>query len=208
MNNVVFGDIFPDEMYGAIMNYARITPPAPKTNYIEIPGTDSSIDLTEATGTVAYSDGEILFKFTLFDYEKMEQFKNDVHGRRFDIMLDREPDFVYNGRVMFNSAQMVKSFYEMEMTARINPFKYEKKDTVHVENVAGKKEIFLRNTRRPAMPKITVTGDVAVTYGKKRFSFNPGTYQLAELTLYEGLNRMTVEGNGKIEFVYRKGMLA
>ena len=70
MDSVKFGDKIAFEDYGAIMNYARISPASVKENYVDIAGGDSSIDLTEAVGGVVYDDGEIEFKFTLKDSEK------------------------------------------------------------------------------------------------------------------------------------------
>ena len=75
-----FGSRRSKEDYGAIMNYARITPPAVKENYVDIAGGNSSIDLTEAVGGVAFEDGDIDFKFTLFNEDSKERMKNDLHG--------------------------------------------------------------------------------------------------------------------------------
>ena len=58
MLGAVFGDRRSVD-YGAVMNYARITPPAVKENYVDIAGGDSDIDLTEAVGGVAFGDGRI-----------------------------------------------------------------------------------------------------------------------------------------------------
>ena len=56
MKGAVFGDKRTED-YGAIMNYARITPPAVKENYVDIPGGDSSLDLTETVGTLFIMTG-------------------------------------------------------------------------------------------------------------------------------------------------------
>ena len=54
MYGAVFGDRYSREDYGAVMNYARVTPPAVKEVYVDIDGGDSAIDLTEAVGGCGY----------------------------------------------------------------------------------------------------------------------------------------------------------
>ena len=98
MQGAFFNDRYSND-YGSIMNYARITPAAVKENYVDIAGGDSDIDLTEAVGGVVFEDGQIDFKFTFFDSQSKDRMKNDLHGRRMKIILEREPEFYYEGRV-------------------------------------------------------------------------------------------------------------
>ena len=43
MHGAAFGEKRSGD-YGAVMNYARVTPPAVKENYVDIAGGDSAID--------------------------------------------------------------------------------------------------------------------------------------------------------------------
>ena len=126
MYGAAFGDKRSKDDYGAVMNYARITPPSVKENYVDIAGGNSSIDLTEAVGGVVFEDGEIDFKFTLFDPDKKEQMKNDLHGNRMKIVLDREPEFYYEGRVSVTSEKQTGNIYELCMKAKVKPYKMKK----------------------------------------------------------------------------------
>ena len=56
LEGAIFGNRYSRDDYGAVMNYARITPPAVKENYVDIAGGDSSIDLTEAVGGLVYGE--------------------------------------------------------------------------------------------------------------------------------------------------------
>lgn len=207
MLGVSFGDRHSKE-YEAIMNYARVTPPAIKENYIDIPGGDSSLDLTEAVGGITYGDGTIEFLFTLFDFKKAEKMKNDLHGRRFQIILDREPDFYFMGRLTCTRQESVGNLWELAFSARVEPYKYEKLETLHTEQITGiPKVIQLLNGRKAVMPVMTVKGEINLTYEGTRFTMSSGVYQTAEIMLYEGLNRITLSGEGNIQFRYRKGML-
>lgn len=207
MHGAIFGDKRTKEDYGAIMNYARITPPSVKDNYVDIAGGNSSIDLTEAVGGVVFEDGKISFKFTLFNVESKEKMKNDLHGKRFKIFLEREPEFFFEGRVSVTSETQSGNIYELCMDAKVKPYKIENQITIHDEEVKAVKEIIIFNERMPTMPVITVRGNINVTFENISFSLKTGIYEIPEITFHEGINRLKVSGNGNIRLEYRKGQL-
>lgn len=207
MCGAIFGNKRTKEDYKAIMNYARIIPPSVKENYVDIVGGNSSIDLTEAVGGVIFEDGGIDFKFTLFDAENKEQMKNDLHGKRMSIILEREQEFYYEGRVSVTSEKQVGNMYELCMNARVSPYKMERQLTVHEEDVKETKEVIIFNERMPAMPNITVRGCINVSYESVGFELKTGVYKLPEITFQDGMNRLKMSGNGNIRLEYRKGRL-
>lgn len=209
MDGVRFGERLSYEDYEAIMNYARIIPPSVKENYVDIAGGDSSIDLTEAVGGVVYEDGEIEFKFTLKDRIQKDRMKNDLHGRRMQIVLEREPDFYYEGRVKCTKEEWKKGLYELYFKAKVKPFKCETREFIHTETIKSNrdKKIYIENTRMPVMPRITVTGTLYVTYEGIKYNFTDGVYQFPEFTFYNGRNSVIVHGNGTIKFEFRRGQL-
>lgn len=206
LEGAVFGNRYSWDDYGAVMNYARITPPAVKENYVDIAGGNSSIDLTEAVGGLVYGDGSMEFKFTLFSAEKKDRMKNDLHGRRMEIILEREREFFYDGRVSCTKEERAGPLYELYFTARVRPYKYERTETIHVETVSEtKKEILLSNDVLPVMPRILVDGNVLLTFEGDTYRLGRGEYQVPEITLQEGLNRLCLSGAGKVRFIYRRG---
>lgn len=208
MYGVIFGEKHSWHDYQAIMNYARITPPAIKENYVDIAGGNSAIDLTEAVGGVVFNDGNIEFKFTLFSEEQKNRMKSQLHGRKVDIILEKEPEYYYDGRLSFDKEELNGTVYELYMNAKVKPYKMERNLSVHVEKVTKEeKDILLFNDRCPAMPVITVEGTVKLKYGQFIFTLADGAYRIAEVTLYDGMNRLTVSGNGSIKLEYRKGMV-
>lgn len=207
MQGAFFNDKYSND-YGSIMNYARVAPAAVKENYVDIAGGDSDIDLTEAVGGVVFEDGQIDFKFTFFDKQAKEQMKNDLHGRRMKITLEREPEFYYEGRVKCTQDGQNKNLYELCLVAKVKPYKCEKRETVYVETVSNRqKEIILSNSRMPVMPRITVVGKMNLTYENIRYNMQTGVYQVPEITLYEGYNHFNLSGTGTVKFEYRKGQL-
>lgn len=208
MKGVIFGSKRSKEDYKAIMNYARITPPKAKTNYVDIAGGDSSLDLSEAVGGVRFNDGKINFKFTFLDEEAREEMKNEIHGKRMNIFLEKEPYFYYDGRINCNKEERNKALFILYVEAQVKPYKFEENTTIHEEILSGnEKKIIIPNSRMPVMPKITVTGNVFLEYDGYGYPLKTGTYEITEVTFYEGFNHLKVSGNGTIKFEYRKGRI-
>lgn len=207
MKGVVFGDKHSVEDYKAIMNYARITTPTVKENYVDVPGGNSSLDLTEAVSGVTFNDGQISFKFTFLDEDDRSRMKNDLHGRRVKIILEREPEYYYDGRILCRDGDYAGKIFELYVDARVSPYKQEQQMTVHMEEVISEKEIILFNDRMPAMPSITVKGNISITFNQYRVQLIDGTYVIPEITLLDGINRLHVGGKGNLKLQYRKGKI-
>ncbi len=208
MKGAIFGDKHSIKDYGSIMNYARITTPAVKENYVDIPGGNSSLDLTEAVSGVTFSDGQIAFKFTFFHEDGRSRMKNDLHGKRMKIILEREPEYCYEGRLFCREGEYAGNIFELYIDARIAPYKQERQLTIHREEIETAKEIILLNDRMPSMLSVIVKGNIGISYNGFSFRFTDGTYEVPEITLLEGINRLHVSGKGSLEVRYRKGRIA
>lgn len=154
-----------------------------------------------------FDDGKIEFKFTLFSEADKNQMKNDLHGKRLKIILEKEPDYYYDGRLAFTKEEQLGNLYESYIEAKVKPYKLEERKTLHKEAINGAKELILFNTRMPAMPQITVIGSLQLKYEGNVYSLKSGVYEIPEITFYEGINRLNVSGKGSIELEYRKGMI-
>lgn len=207
MQGAIFGNKHSVEDYESIMNYARITTPTVKENYVDVPGGNSSLDLTEAVSGVTFNDGQISFKFTFFDEEKRSMMKNDLHGKRLKIILEREPEYYYDGRLLCRDGDYTGKIFELYIDARVAPYKQERQMTVHTENITSAKEIILFNDRMPTMPAITVEGSIKVTYSNCSYLLVDGTYTIPEVTLLDGINILHVDGKGRLKLQYRKGKI-
>lgn len=80
-----------------------LNPPEPKTYYVDIPGSDGKIDLTETLlGRTAFSNRLQEFTFYIFDVENAPVVKDEItrflHGKAFDYQLTFDPGYIYNGR--------------------------------------------------------------------------------------------------------------
>lgn len=109
--------------------------PSTKPNFMEIPGTSGTIDLSELlTGYPTYSNrsGELLFH-VLNDYsanetwvDRQADIMNYVHGKRIRISLEDDPDYFYEGRVEVGSwtSNNDGTWSDISFNYSLDPYRY------------------------------------------------------------------------------------
>lgn len=114
-----------------------INPPKPKTKYVDIPGGDGQIDLTDAlAGRPAYSNREGSVEFLVMNnyapegpsdynwvnaYSSVMQF---LHGKRVRAVLEDDPDYYYEGRVAVDSWNTNKDWSTISISYSFDPYRY------------------------------------------------------------------------------------
>ncbi len=68
-------------------------------------------------------------------------------------------------------------------------------------------EVILTNARRPAIPLLTVQGEVRLEYDDSSYALSEGTYQLPAIQLRQEEHTVKVSGTGTVTFTYRKAVL-
>lgn len=133
MNGVIFNDKHTYRDWGLLMKTRpNISPPKPKLKLIEVPGSDSVIDLTESlTGMVHYEMRTICFEFVMMeDRSRWTSIYSDImnylHGKRVRIILDDDPNYCYTGRVSVGDLEPDKKVAVLEMEATVEPYKRER----------------------------------------------------------------------------------
>lgn len=126
-----------------------ITPPSFKSNYIDVPGANGSIDASTtiltyprynqdgsiAASTVSESyptynnrTGSIEF-YVMNDYGEWYNRYSDamdyLHGQKVKIILEDEPDYYYQGRMTVNQWRSEKDWSKITLDYNVAPFKYE-----------------------------------------------------------------------------------
>ena len=213
MTDIRFGTQWAHADFGLIVAPYAIPQPEPQTNYVDVPGRDGALDLTEAFGTVRYLDREIpltLYALCPFD-STVSNFAAAVHGRRMNVIFDRDPTYYYDARITIEDVSMEDGFCTLSLTCKAKPYKQKNSTTTVTNNVTTTATITLTNGRMPAVPTITVTAQMTIAYTLNEQSYTStlaaGTHSVASLVLPQGDTSITVTGTGTITFVYREGAL-
>ncbi len=211
---VSFGDIHSFHDLNLILSEYEISPAEPKTSYIDIPGGDGSLDLTEAHGEVKYSDRDITFTFTVSPYditpieEKKTQIANALNGLRCKITLDKDAEYYYLGRVTVDKHQRDKKIKKITISARVAPYKYKQDVTeVSVSLTESASLLSLYNGRKTVIPVVECTGSATIVFRDLTFSVGTGSQRVLNFYLTEGENQMLVSGNGTLTISYQEGEL-
>jgi len=213
VSDIRFGPKRAHADYGLIVAPYAIPMPEPQTNFVEIPGRDSTLDLSEAFGAVRYTDRVIeltLYARAPFD-ALVSAFAADVHGRRMNVIFDRDPAFYYDARIMIEDVERHWGYCELSLECRAKPYKLEQFETAITILPAGSATVTLTNTRMPIVPSITVSAEMALAFtidGKDYSVTLPaGTHTVPSLVLMEGDTEIGITGTGSATFAYRKGAL-
>lgn len=197
-----------------VLSKLEIPPAKPKTNYVNIPGGDGSIDLTETHGDVKYFDRDCKFTFSSFpvserEWEKLKILVNNaINGKVFKITLDKDPDHYYEGRCEIDSNPGNKWNKQIIVKAKVKPWKFKQKETVAVFNLtSAEKMVTLSNGRRPVCPVINCTANAKLVFNGNTYNLTAGKHKLLDIRFVEGMNSLKLSGSGQITFTYQEGEL-
>ena len=131
MHGVTFGTKHSYRAWGLMLSVRpEISPPRPQLKLIQVPGSNTVIDLTEAlTGEVKYEPRKIKCIFSVVDGRSKwsavySEVLNDVHGKRLKITMDDDPNYYYIGRVVVNQWESEEAIATIVIEAEVEPFKY------------------------------------------------------------------------------------
>lgn len=112
-----------------------VNPPEVRTEYVDIPGADGSLDYTEVLNGIKYKNREGSWTFYVLN-ELFEQFRSyrpwserytqimkDIHGRRKRLEMESDPGFYYTGRFFVDQWQSNKDYSQITIKYNIDPYK-------------------------------------------------------------------------------------
>ncbi len=190
-----------------------ISPPTPKTKYVEVPGADGAIDMTDSlTGYTQYQNRQISFEFIIMAGREnwpaiYSDLMDTLHGKKVRITFDDDPGYYYTGRVTVGKWDAEKVTAIITMSAEVEPFKTErmrrkKTCTLTEEGVT----VTLQGTKKPAVPDITASDDgVQVSFRDSTYTLAAGVNRISEIVIREGDNTLTFTGSGTVELSYEGG---
>lgn len=236
MNGILFGDKHSYRDWGLILaSRPVISPPSAKTIYIDVPGSNGSIDLTEAlTGDVAYDDRPVTFVFSVIEKRNKwsdiySEIMDYLHGRKMKILIDEDSDYYYIGRLSVNDWASDKASATITIEGTVEPFKVETHssledwlwDDFDFETgiireykdirVDGEKKFIIEGRRKPIVPTFITIPDkgsvLKVVWKGIEYTLPSGTSKVINIITSEGINELTFLGNGTISIDYRGGRL-
>lgn len=233
---VTFGDKHSFRDWKLLLNERpKISPPAVKTNYIDIPGGDGHIDATEAlTGDVKYETRTIECTFvTIQARKKWPTLYSDIldylHGQQMKIILDEDPDFYYIGRVSVNEWKSSEKYSTIVIDGEVEPYKYElfssledwEWDSFNFETgiireykdlrVDGELALTIAGRRKRIVPAFIVESDdgsgLKVKFNGSEYDLPDGTSRVLNIVIGEGEYTLDFIGSGTVSVDYRGGRL-
>jgi len=213
VSDIRFGTKWAHADYGLIVAPYAIPMPEPQTSFVDIPGRDGALDLSEAFGTVRYTDRVIpLTLYTLAPFDTaVSAFAADVHGQRMHVVFDRDPTYYYDARITMGDVEKHAGYCELSLECRTKPYKLENTETTMIIQADGTATATLANSRMAVVPTITTTAEMTLTFSASGQDYSvtlaAGTHTVSSLVLLEGDTEIGITGTGTITFVYRKGAL-
>lgn len=105
-------------------------PPKPKTTYIDIPGGNGALDLSESlTGYPIYENRTGSFKFRVMNdyvewHERYTEIMEHLHGRSMNAILADDPDYFYRGRFTVNNWESGATWSLITIGYTVDPYKW------------------------------------------------------------------------------------
>lgn len=236
MNGVTFGTKHSFRDWGLYLRKRPIiSPPSPKTVYIDVPGSDGSLDLTESlTGDVKYENRKIKCEFwVLQDRVKWSNIYSEIldylHGQQMRIIFDEDPTYYYTGRVQVNEWESDQTTSKIVIEGLVEPYKNElfgslddwewnpfNFETGIIRDyseltVDGELSFIIEGNRKPVVPSFIVNSDdgsgMTVTFNSVTYNLIDGTNRVINIKITNGTNTLVFKGNGTVSINYRGGRL-
>ena len=212
MKGVSFLGYRSDKDLNLLLTGKEIGAPEIKRQTIDIAGSDGELDFTDFFGEPKYANVQHQFTFESIRprNEQLSQYtdiKNKIHGKKGRIILDDDPSFFYTGRCSVSKYTNEKNIGKITVTCDCEPYKYKLTETVVTRAIDGTETVNLTNARKRAVPTITTTSDMTLSFGGGTWTNRAGTFSIPELELVEGDNFVTVTGKGTISFAWQEAVL-
>lgn len=169
MKGVWFDDVHSYTDLNLVLSEVNLPPAVPKTVFVDIPGGDGSVDLTEALGEVKYKSRDGSFTFTAFpsdDFEvKKRQVSNLLNGKRCKIRLDKDPDYYWIGRCVVDDYASDKNVHTIVVAFTVDPYKLKNDETFVAVHFCGK-NLFVDDTTKYTKPRDYFVCPIALEWGK------------------------------------------
>ena len=215
MNSIKFNNIDTYEDWGLLLKPRTIPKPSPKTNYVDIPGGDGTLDLSEAVaGEIKYKDLTLTFEFHVVDEicewdKKVSEITNFLHGKNMKIVQSADPDYYYLGRCSVDKFSSSKALGAIVIKCTVGPYKLKHNKTIVTAYLEQQhnRTLNIHNDRMSTVPEIVCTDETLITFNGNSFALGKGTHTLLDIQFKEGTNIVELKGTGTVSFIFQEGSL-
>ena len=204
--------------WNLILTSKNVTPPEPKTNYVNIDGMDGTLDLSESlTGGITYKDRTITATFwtdvgTRNDRARLlRDITAKLHGRKVQIIEPDDPDHYFYGRVVVKSVTNILPYASFTLEAVCEPWRYSTNEIVRTIFLDDETFSLVINYDgvKTLRPRISVSegGYVFMNYdgATEEAELEGGyTYSDSNIKIKPGVNIFEIRGVGTVTFRYRE----
>ena len=210
-------------------------PPGIQTQFIEVPGMDGTLDVTEALdGTIHYDDRDYSQKYIDIIgrngmHTRYSALQNFLHGKRMRMILDDDPDWYYEGRFTIGDPSPVNFKNTVKIQAVLRPFKYAINSTVddwlwdpfnfdsgiireynNIE-IEQTRDVTVIGSEMPIVPIITVNSEngdgIDLIYEGNRYHLSDGKNRIVTMVITAHEYIFHFEGIGVVSIEFREGSL-
>ena len=206
-------------------------PPQIKTHYIEIPGGDGVIDLTESlTGRPTFGNRTGSFEFYVDnDFKDWTHLYSELlaqfHGQQLMAILEDDPKYYYFGRFSVNNWKSDAARSSIVIDYNVDPYKRSLHsstddwiwDTFNFETdlafvyrnivIDAERTVRIIGGNMPVIPTIVVSTSMVAVFKGKAYQLNAGENYLNGIVIQNGENAITFKGSGTVEIRFEWGKL-
>lgn len=203
--------------WSLVLTDKNVTPPEPKTNYVDIDGMSGTLDLSESlTGETTYQDRKLSATFWTNSGSReerarlLQEITNTLQGKKIKIVEPDDPNHYFLGRVQISALKNTIPYAEFSIEASCEPWRYAINETVRRVDVNSQMvtDVVIRNNGVKSLcPSVTVSGSIDITYNGVKTSLTTGSYKISDIRLTQGVNIIGVSGDGSVSFTYREADL-
>lgn len=232
---VTFDDVHSYRDWGLKLKQITIGLPETKTEYVDVPGMNGSLDLTEAqNGGVKYGMRSLSFVFDArhCNYTRwtglISAISAAIHGKKKKIVLDIDSGYYYTGRCSVDTQKTNEATAEIMVNCNCDPFKMAVNATnepwkwdpfrfldgiiqntgdIAVNNTSGWQKVTLIGMAYSEDLRIVTSAAMQMKCNETTYSLETGENIMYDLDLTEGTNELYFQGKGTVTLIYRGGML-
>lgn len=215
----------------AIGNNNYIKEPVQETLYVDVPGMNGFLDMSEInTGHPVYKYRMLELKVGAFNKRMtwdavMSSIRNSIEGRVVRIIFDNDLGYYWTGRVTVKGFDRVRELGTFTIQIKAEPYKMEcfssledwEWDAFNFETgiireykelaVDGELVLIVPGNRKEIIPSFSCSAPMEVVFNGITYQLPEGVSRVIGIEITEGENILTFMGSGTVSVDYRGGSL-